>query len=83
MTETITETTARAPSAEPELVGSFDHEMCRHCMTINDDMDAICMIRGNRIRGYRRCQQLPCPDFVHCDTGANSGIVSTSGDVEQ
>jgi hypothetical protein len=48
------------------IVGPSDHEMCRACMTINDDMDAICLKRGRR-----RCQQLPCPDFQHCEDGSN------------
>jgi hypothetical protein len=58
-----------APGTLGAMVGPFDHEMCLHCMTINDDMDAICLKRGRR-----RCQQLPCPDFKHCEDGSNARL---------
>lgn len=45
--------------------GQFEHEMCLYCVTINDDVDCIC-IKRNRVQ----CQMLPCPDFRHCDTTA-------------
>ena len=44
----------------------FDHEMCLHCLTINEDHDAICTARGGH-----SCQKLPCPDFRHCEDGSN------------
>lgn len=47
------------------VVDPFGHELCLHCMTVNDDMDAICLNRGRQ-----RCQELPCPDFKHCENGA-------------
>lgn len=61
-----------APGTLGAMVGPFAHEMCLHCMTINDDMDAICLKRGRR-----RCQQLPCPDFEHCEDGSNHGFSGT------
>ena len=44
----------------------FDHEMCLHCLTINEDHDAICTMRGGH-----SCQKLPCRDFKHCQDGSN------------
>lgn len=47
---------------EPKTWEERCNDLRAECKAINDDTDAICLIRGRR-----RCQQLPRNDFKRCN----------------